>query len=68
MFAADAQGDVVGLGNGELEDRLLARHQQVDPVHVDERVAVRPRHVGVHLGDDEAGALGGAFTTSTETP
>jgi len=42
---------------GQLEDGLVHLDEVVDLVHVDEAVAVRPRHARVHLGDDDLRGL-----------
>ena len=47
-------------GRRHLQNRRLGRNQHVNVMHVDEAIAQRPRHVGIHLRDDERGVLGGA--------
>ena len=51
----------VRLGHLHLDQRRVGGHEHVDVVDVQEPVAQRARHVGVDLGDDEAGVLRGAL-------
>ena len=63
------RGDVFGDLPGRLGDfsrrhfqnRRLRRHQHVNVMGVDGTIPERPRHVRVHLRDDERGIFGGAL-------
>ena len=50
---ADLPADVVDRLDRELRQRVVHRNEVGDLLDVDERVAVRPRHPRVHLGEDQ---------------